>query len=168
MNTIPQTGRWNEISSILNDNFAKIGLKLDYVSDVTLYNKGRYTTAQSLVSAHPTPLEGSFAYIGTSAPYSIFLYSKSNGWQDSGEKGEYKEYPWDELPSASPTSTGLMSAMYAQQVESNTQKVNEVNQKINKYAPTSIVVMTEAELQEKADRGELEEGVLYLGTEDEE
>lgn len=41
-------------------------------------------------------------------------------------------------------------------------------EKVNKYAPTSIVVMTEAELEAMAEAGTLTDDVLYLGLETEE
>jgi hypothetical protein len=47
-------------------------------------------------------------------------------------------------------------------------KMEELHLKLANYAPTSIVVMTEAELEKATEDGTLIEGVLYLGTEEEE
>lgn len=47
-------------------------------------------------------------------------------------------------------------------------KMEELHLKLANYAPTSIVVMTEAELEAMAEAGTLEDGILYLGTEEEE
>lgn len=47
-------------------------------------------------------------------------------------------------------------------------KMEALHLKLANYAPTSIVVMTEAELEKAAEDGTLIEGVLYLGTEEEE
>lgn len=161
MNNIPYEGRWREISSILNDNFAKLGIKLEYVSNITMYSKGRFESATALSVAYPSAMEGSFAYIGSSAPYSIYLYSKTTGWYDSGEKGLPNEFDWNGLPTASLETAGIMSPTQVLHLE-------EAHEKLGKYAPTSIVVMTEAELEEMAEAGTLTDGVLYLGLETEE
>jgi hypothetical protein len=47
-------------------------------------------------------------------------------------------------------------------------KMEALHLKLANYAPTSIVVMTEAELEKATEDGTLIEGVLYLGTEEEE
>ena len=158
MNTIPQTGKWKDISSILNDNFAKLGIKLQYLSEISLYSKGRFLSASALTEAYPTAMDGSFAYIGSSAPYSIYLYSKTTGWFDSEEKGVPNEFDWNELPTASVETAGIMSPTQVQHLE-------ETHEKLGKYAPTSIVVMPEAELKAMAEAGTLTDGVLYLGLE---
>lgn len=160
MNTIPQTGKWKEISSILNDNFAKLGIKLQYLSEISLYSKGRFLSAEALTDAYPTAMDGSFAYIGSSAPYSIYLYSKTTGWFDSEEKGVPNEFDWNELPTASVETAGIMSPTQVLHLE-------ETHEKLGKYAPTSIVVMPEAELKAMAEAGTLTDGVLYLGLETE-
>lgn len=160
MNTIPYTGKWKDISSVLNDNFAKLGIKLQYLSEISLYSKGRFLSASALTEASPTAMDGSFAYIGSSAPYSIYLYSKTTGWYDSGETGVPNEFDWNELPTASVETAGIMSPTQVQRLE-------ETHEKLGKYAPTSIVVMSEAELKEMAEDGTLIDGVLYLGLETE-
>lgn len=161
MNTIPQTGKWKDISSILNDNFAKLGIKLQYLSEISLYSKGRFLSASALTEAYPTAMDGSFAYIGSSSPYSIYLYSKTTGWFDSEEKGVPNEFDWNELPTASVETAGIMSPTQVLHLE-------ETHEKLGKYAPTSIVVMPEAELKAMAEAGTLTDGVLYLGLETEE
>lgn len=161
MNTIPYTGRWKEISSILNDNFAKLGIKLQYVSEISLYSKGRFLSASALTEAYPTAMDGSFAYIGSSAPYSIYLYSKTTGWYDSGEKGIPNEFDWNGLPTASLETAGIMSPTQVLHLE-------EAYTKSNQYAPSAIVIKSESELEAMAEAGTLEDGILYLGLEEEE
>lgn len=161
MNNIPYTGRWKDISFILNDNFAMLGIQLEHLSDITLYNKGRFQSASALMEAYPSPMEGSFAYVGVSAPYSIYLYTKSTGWYDSGETGEPNEFDWSDIPIADDSQIGFMSP-------SHVMKVEDSYQKLGNYAPSSIIVMTESELEAMVDAGTLEDGILYLGTEEEE
>lgn len=161
MNTIPYTGKWKDISSVLNDNFALLGIQLEHLSDLALYCKGRFQSSQELVEAHPAPMEGSYAYVGTTAPYAIYLYTNAKGWYDSGETGEPNEFDWSELPIADDANIGLMTP-------SHVMKVNDSYDKLGKYAPNSIVVMSESELEAMAEAGTLEDGILYLGTEEEE
>ena len=106
-------------------------------------------------------MEGSFAYVGISAPYSIYLYTKSTGWYDSGETGEPNEFDWSDIPIANDSEIGFMSP-------SHVMKVEDSYQKLGNYAPSSIIVMTESELEAMAEAGTLEDGILYLGTEEDE
>lgn len=161
MNNIPYEGRWREISSILNDNFAKLGIKLDYVSDITMYGKGRFQSASALSAAYPSAMEGSFAYIGTTSPYAIYLYTKTTGWYDSGETGVPNEFDWNALPTASLETAGIMSPTQVLHLE-------EAYTKSNQYAPSAIVIKSESELEAMEEAGTLEDGILYLGLEEEE
>lgn len=158
MNNIPYTGRWREISSTLNDNFALLDIQLQYLSDITLYNKGRFLTAEELVTAYPDPMDGSYAYVGAEAPYAIYLYTDAQGWYDSGETGEPNEFDWTSIPIADESTIGFMTPTYVQMV-------NDAYNKTVEYAPTAIKVVTEDELEAMAEAGTLEDGVLYLGTE---
>lgn len=108
MNTIPQTGKWNEISSLLNANFNTIATQLLQFANVAVYNKGIHADVESLQQSYPTPMVGSFAYVGTTPPYKIYTY-RATGWQDSGVNGEPMETDFSDITIATETASGLMS-----------------------------------------------------------
>jgi hypothetical protein len=161
-NIIPDRGRWREISATLNDNFNLLDMQMAYLAEVTMYNKGRFQTIEELKAAYADPIDGSYAYIGTQSPYEIWLYTKAAGWFKSNENGEPNEFDWTAIPTASITETGLMMPSHVQKLEDAYNKI------INDYAPKSIVFMTEKKLEDAFKQGILEDGVLYLGTEEEE
>lgn len=77
---------WNEASSRINSNNAKIAVELTKLGNATYKNKGYFKTLSQLQEAYPSSSEGSRAYVGTRYPYAIYLW-ESGGWSDSGETG---------------------------------------------------------------------------------
>jgi hypothetical protein len=142
MNTIPQTGRWNEISSILNDNFSIIGLQLLQMSDASVYNKGVHESLDALTCAYPTPMVGSFAYVGTTTPYSIYTYTE-NGWGDSGVQGVPTETNFSEITIATEEKPGLMSTNQVKtlkELEQTTAELGQATAEISKKVIESVDV----------------------------
>lgn len=79
---------WSDAAAILNRNTSKIGIELDRLAAATYKNKGYFITADALSAAFPKASAGAKAYVGSSYPYSIYLWSaNSNTWVDSGSKG---------------------------------------------------------------------------------
>lgn len=117
INTIPDSGKWNEICAILNDNFSLIGVQLLQMHEDTVYNKGIHENVKTLNNAYPNPVVGSFAYVGTTTPFDIYIY-QSNGWKDSGADGEPSEVDFTKINIANENSSGLMSQVHVQTLSS--------------------------------------------------
>jgi hypothetical protein len=65
---------------------------LETIHNINYYEKGRFLTAEELIQAYPNPKDGSYAYIGTTNPYQIWVYNEGTGWIDSGETYDYLPY----------------------------------------------------------------------------
>lgn len=48
-------------------------------------NKGAFVSSDSLCQEYPKPTVGMTAYVGSSAPYSIYICKTAGKWEDSGE-----------------------------------------------------------------------------------
>ena len=135
---------WNEASSRINSNNAKIAVELTKLGNATYKNKGYFKTLSQLQEAYPSSSEGSRAYVGTRYPYAIYLW-ESGGWSDSGETGG------DESLDLSQYYTKEeVKAMYVQ-----SEGVRSIN-----------ASYTQEQLEAMEAAGLLEEGVLYLGFEE--
>lgn len=282
LNTIDSTGYWSDISATLNDNFNLIQTSLLRFEDEAFKNHGFFETEEALKTAYPNASDGSYAYVGLSEPYSLYVV-ELGVWTESSssvslDEALGTEYDWTKIPSASTTSRGLMTPVQVQQVTASIRAVQGVAitgvetsdgysitldkqtygtssvalpiaseekaglitaqdyasiqgvvsdfgstalsvdggedylnvvlnkggyapseielpvhggddgetsadtpallhpadfdvlmenyKKLDSYTPTSIVVMADEQLQEMAEAGTLEDGVLYLGTED--
>lgn len=85
---------WNDAAIRINSNTQKIGMELDKLRAATYKNKGYFASAESLASTYPTGSVGSKAYVGTSYPYDIYIWSEeANAWLYSGYKGGEEEVP---------------------------------------------------------------------------
>lgn len=83
----PKTN-WNEASSTINNNNAKISVEITKLANSTYKNKGYFKTLEDLNDACPTGSAGSIAYVGVSSPFSIYLWDTStNAWVISGTTG---------------------------------------------------------------------------------
>ena len=88
LNTIQTEGTWGKAAGAINTNFAKVNTAIVSLQDVTIMNKGYFKTEEELVSAHSKAVEGAKAYVGSSYPYKIYLWShENNAWINSGEFG---------------------------------------------------------------------------------
>lgn len=110
MNSIPNSGQWKNISTTLNENFSLIEAKMLRYDDMSTITKGYFLTEEDLKEAFPTSQVGNRAFVGSTAPYQIWLYSKENGWYDSGYTGSETSFDWTNIPEATISSKGLMSA----------------------------------------------------------
>ena len=110
LNQIPNSGKWSDISTTLNDNFGVIATKLLRYEDLTTATKGFFATSDELLSAWPNASRGSRAFVGSAAPYAIWLYGES-GWVDSGDVSDGSVvFDWHSIPDATTSAAGLMSA----------------------------------------------------------
>lgn len=92
LNEISQQGTWGKAAGAINTNFAKVNSAIVSLQDVTILNKGYFKTEEELVSTHARAVTGAKAYVGSSYPYKIYLWSHdANAWQDSGEVGGEEE-----------------------------------------------------------------------------
>ena len=76
---------WNDATSRINSNNAKISVELTKLGNATYKNKGYFKSLAHLEEAYPSASVGSRAYVGTKYPYAIYLWEGS--WTDSGETG---------------------------------------------------------------------------------
>lgn len=145
MNTIPQTGKWNEISSTLNGNFDLIAKRLVQYEGAVFNYKGIFSTIDELKSKLPYSSDESFAYVGSAAPYSVFLM-KNGEWVDSGKKSdEFSSFDWTTIPQASETNNGLMSPSLVTEIKNSTKSIKQLDsnlstlkKKVEDYKPIEI------------------------------
>lgn len=79
---------WNDAAERINKNSQKIASEITKLGASTYKNKGYFSSVGSLLSAYPSASEGCIAYIGTSYPYTIYVWSKAaNTWLNSGKTG---------------------------------------------------------------------------------
>jgi hypothetical protein len=88
LDKIKKQTTWNDASANINSNFAKLQKGFSEIANATYKNKGYFTTLEALLEAYPSSFVGSRAYVGTSYPYEIYLWSNDeNTWVNSGEFG---------------------------------------------------------------------------------
>lgn len=88
LQTIQTQTTWNDAAERINHNNLKIATELAKLGASTYKNKGYFSSVGSLLSAYPSASEGCIAYIGTSYPYTIYVWSKAaNTWLNSGQNG---------------------------------------------------------------------------------
>ena len=130
MNIIPNIGRWNEICSVINDNFALIENTFQHLSEVSL-NKGVHASLADLQAAHPYPSVGSFAYVGTTTPYAIYVRTDKNAsWVDSGNTGEPKSTDYSKAPVATTSNSGFMTPAQVERLNSLQETIQSHSQTI--------------------------------------
>ena len=79
---------WSDASASINSNNDKMAESITRLNDATYKNKGYFITVNALMTAYPTATAGSKAYVGTTYPYSIYMWSPvANAWVDSTLKG---------------------------------------------------------------------------------
>lgn len=147
MNVISQTGRWNEISATLNDNFNLIAAELTRLGGAAYKAKGFFDSVDKLTSAYPTPPDGSYAYVGTAQPY--LLYSFHEGvWKVTAQNVSLEEaldsvFDWSTIPSADEITRGLMTSSHVvrlgnletsitEEVDARTSSDNSINANLSR------------------------------------
>lgn len=79
---------WNDAAERINRNGLKVATEITKLQNATYKNKGYFSSVDSLLSAYPSASEGCIAYVGTSYPYTIYVWSKAvNTWLNSGKTG---------------------------------------------------------------------------------
>lgn len=84
LEVIKTNTNWSEASDSLRQNFTRISVEIEKLKSATTNNKGLYPDLNSLTEAHTSPDIGSYAYVGTNSPYSVYRYS-DDGWIDTGD-----------------------------------------------------------------------------------
>ena len=88
LESVKSQTNWNEASSTINNNNSKIAIELHKLGNSTYKNKGYFKTLADLQRQYPTSSIGSIAYVGTSYPFSIYLWNETTGaWVNSGATG---------------------------------------------------------------------------------
>lgn len=112
MNTIPNTGKWNEISSALNNNFNLIATKLLQLDSAAWKCLGIYPTLQDANNAHPAAENGTYVYVGSYNSYDLHV-KRDGEWvlTESGLKLSEITQALDltKIPDASLDERGLMT-----------------------------------------------------------
>lgn len=94
LQTIQTQTTWNDAAERINRNNLKIATELTKLGASTYKNKGYFASANALVTAYPTASVGSKAYVGTSYPYAIYIWSPAaNTWLNSGQTGGDESVP---------------------------------------------------------------------------
>ena len=95
--------------------------EISALKSATVKNKGYFKTLDDLQLAHPTGDVGEIAYVGTAAPYAIYLWG-DNGWEDTGET-HTPEIDFNGFP------TKAEMAVLVANAESATTNANEATEK---------------------------------------
>lgn len=83
LNTIPKTGNYGSGVDLHNDNYSKIGLKLETLENMSFNEKGYFETLSALQTKYPTPQSGWQAYVkdaGSSTGYYVANVNSSGDW----------------------------------------------------------------------------------------
>ena len=83
LNNIPKTGSYGDGVDLHNDNYQKIGLKLETLENTSTNQKGYFENLSSLQSKYPTPQPGWQAYVkdaGSSTGYYVANVNSSGNW----------------------------------------------------------------------------------------
>ena len=86
INKILNQGYWKDIAESLNDNFNNISTEIEKLQEKTEKAKGLFTSLQNLQTAFPNPVDGDWAYVGTSFPALIYI-CQNGTWINSGGTG---------------------------------------------------------------------------------
>lgn len=88
LSTIKLQTTWNDAAECINRNNLKIATELTKLGASTYKNKGYFSSSNALITAYPSASDGCIAYVGTSYPYTIYVWSKAaNTWVNSGQTG---------------------------------------------------------------------------------
>lgn len=83
-NQIPNSGRFNSLVGMINANFQLTKQKIEELEHGGLEGFcGFYAGTATLLAAHPSPNDGQWAYVGSSAPWSVYV-AYNGSWSDSG------------------------------------------------------------------------------------
>ena len=85
-NQIKQQGYWKDTAEALNDNFNRVGAEIDKLQEKTDKAKGLFSSLGNLQTAYPNPVDGDWAYVGTTFPAKIYI-AQEGAWVDSGGTG---------------------------------------------------------------------------------
>jgi len=91
LQSISHVTTWGTAAGVLNDNFDVVREAIESGNSEQSLAKGIFKTLDDLRTAYPDPLEGDWAYVGTSFPAYKYIW---NGI--SWEKSEDQEQP-DEI-----------------------------------------------------------------------
>lgn len=84
---IPKRGLWSESTSKIDQNFKVFEEELDVIEDEAQKCKGLFPSLSSLRTEFPEAIEGSWAYVGSRLPATIYVYRSSGGWISTGKTG---------------------------------------------------------------------------------
>lgn len=86
-NNIPKSGSFGDIVDVVNQNFALAKEELDKAAYGSSNCLGYYETAADLQAAHATAEEGEWAFVGTTTPYAMYVYT-NDAWTNTGTEYE--------------------------------------------------------------------------------
>jgi hypothetical protein len=87
LNYIPKRGVWSDSTTAIDDNFKVLEDSLTGIEDDAQKCKGLFPSLSSLQTEYPNPSVGSWAYIGSKLPASIYVYKSTGGWTSTGKTG---------------------------------------------------------------------------------
>jgi hypothetical protein len=108
LENITRQGKWTSSVDQINTNFGKIEENLIGLEKNSTRSKGLYSSLQELNIAFPSAEIGSWAYVGSGFPATIYIYN--NGWINTGKTGDLDtEIDFTELVNS---STVMVSSLY--------------------------------------------------------
>ncbi|MBR2097909.1 MAG: hypothetical protein IKH59_10660 [Bacteroidaceae bacterium] len=78
LNTVPSNGTYGAAIALVNQNFTLVKEQLEHLLYMREGFCGMYETSAALLSAHPNPVAGSFAYVGRAFPMAVYMVSNGS------------------------------------------------------------------------------------------
>ena len=97
---------WNDAAQSINSNNTKIATELTKLGKATYKNKGYFKTLGDLQSAFPTASPGSLAYVGSSYPFTIYMWN-GDSWHTDGETGGDQDVNLEDYYTKEETHTAI-------------------------------------------------------------
>ena len=78
LNTVPSNGTYGAAIALINQNFTLVKEQLEHLLYMREGFCGMYETSAALSAAHPNPVAGSFAYVGSAFPMAVYMVSNGS------------------------------------------------------------------------------------------
>jgi len=91
LNKIKTDTIWGEAAADVNNNFQRVGIELDKFKDVTLRNKGYFSSESVLREKHPYPQVGDTAWVGSPFPGYVYKCETIGVWTATTDKPDTGE-----------------------------------------------------------------------------
>lgn len=97
---------WNDAAECINRNSLRVATEITKLQNAAYKNKGYFKTLGDLQSAFPTASPGSLAYVGSSYPFTIYMWN-GDSWHTDGETGGDQDVNLEDYYTKEETHTAI-------------------------------------------------------------